>query len=71
MIIIQRGSTEWNGDFSDNSPLWTPELIEEVNFVLDTEDGTTMCLLFIDSHTIDICMHMYPNIDIRGYLLII
>lgn len=34
------GATEWNGDFSDRSLLWTPELAEEVGFVNDPEDGT-------------------------------
>lgn len=34
------GSFEWNGDWSDKSPLWTPELREELQVVSDPEDGT-------------------------------
>ena len=29
-----------NGDWSDKSPLWTPELREELQVVSDPEDGT-------------------------------
>jgi len=28
------------GDYSDNSPLWTPELKAEINPCLDADDGS-------------------------------
>jgi calpain-15 len=34
------GSFEWDGDWSDRSPLWTPQMINEVKPVLDEKDGT-------------------------------
>jgi hypothetical protein len=34
------GQFEWDGDWSDKSPLWTPEIIEDVKAVLDDKDGT-------------------------------
>jgi calpain-15 len=34
------GHFEWDGDWSDNSPLWTPEMIKAVKPVLDGNDGT-------------------------------
>lgn len=33
------GQHEWNGDWSDNSPLWTQELREELEFV-NSDDGS-------------------------------
>ena len=33
------GSHEWNGDWSDDSPLWTPQLMKELKFVKG-DDGT-------------------------------
>ena len=33
------GKTEWNGDFSDESPLWTPELRSQLRVEI-TNDGT-------------------------------
>lgn len=33
------GDAEWTGDYSDNSPLWTPRLKAKTNFVA-REDGT-------------------------------
>ena len=39
------GRFEWDGDWSDTSPLWTEEMKEAFNPVLDTEDGSFwMCL---------------------------
>ncbi|OMJ74294.1 hypothetical protein SteCoe_26816 [Stentor coeruleus] len=34
------GNFEWDGDWSDKSPLWTPEMKREINPVLDENDGT-------------------------------
>lgn len=34
------GSFEWDGDWSDNSPKWTPKLKKAINPVLDEKDGT-------------------------------
>ena len=33
------GNFEWNGDWSDSSPLWTESIKQELNFVPDAEDG--------------------------------
>jgi hypothetical protein len=33
------GKFEWNGDWSDTSPLWTPDLKAELRPSLDPEDG--------------------------------
>jgi len=33
------GQHEWNGDWSDNSKLWTPQLKKELNYV-DANDGS-------------------------------
>mmetsp|Transcript_33587 Transcript_33587/g.38165 ORF Transcript_33587/g.38165 Transcript_33587/m.38165 type:complete len:826 (+) Transcript_33587:44-2521(+) len=34
------GHFEWNGDWSDKSPLWTPKMIEDLNPVLNEDDGS-------------------------------
>jgi len=34
------GQFEWNGDWSDHSDLWTDEMIEEFNPVLQDNDGS-------------------------------
>eukprot|EP00357_Protocruzia_adherens_P011223 CAMPEP_0115030694 /NCGR_PEP_ID=MMETSP0216-20121206/37993_1 /TAXON_ID=223996 /ORGANISM="Protocruzia adherens, Strain Boccale" /LENGTH=823 /DNA_ID=CAMNT_0002408007 /DNA_START=44 /DNA_END=2515 /DNA_ORIENTATION=+ len=34
------GNFEWNGDWSDKSALWSKEMIEELNPVLEDDDGT-------------------------------
>lgn len=35
------GELEWNGDWSDSSPLWTPEIFEEIGEVVEqVDDGT-------------------------------
>ena len=34
------GKFEWDGDWSDNSSLWTEEMKQEVNPILDEDDGT-------------------------------
>ena len=33
------GDTEWEGDWSDNSPCWTDDIKKQVNFVDDPDDG--------------------------------
>jgi len=33
------GQHEWNGDWSDKSSLWTPELKKKLNYV-DADDGS-------------------------------
>ena len=33
------GSREWNGDYSDDSPLWTDDLREAVGGVVSANDG--------------------------------
>ena len=37
------GEHEWNGEYSDKSPMWTPALKEEVGFE-DEEDGSFFML---------------------------
>lgn len=34
------GTFEWEGDWGDNSPLWTKKMIDAVRPVLDEADGT-------------------------------
>jgi calpain-15 len=34
------GNFEWDGEWSDNSPLWTPKMIKALNPVLNDKDGT-------------------------------
>jgi len=34
------GSFEWDGDWADNSPLWTNDMKRLINPVLDENDGT-------------------------------
>lgn len=33
------GNFEWDGDWSDNSPLWTDEMIQAFNPIFDEHDG--------------------------------
>lgn len=33
------GNFEWDGDWSDNSPLWTEEIIKALDVVFDEADG--------------------------------
>ena len=33
------GNYEWNGDWSDKSPLWTPEVVAQVEADLSGDDG--------------------------------
>ena len=52
------GTNEWVGDWSDKSPKWTPELIEQVNYK-DEDNGTfwisyeDFCKFYTSTH---ICM---------------
>lgn len=34
------GQFEWDGDWCDSSPLWTPEIKKALNVVLDENDGS-------------------------------
>lgn len=34
------GAFEWDGPWSDTSDLWTEKMVEAINPVLDSEDGT-------------------------------
>ena len=36
------GEHEWNGEYSDKSPMWTPALKEEVTLSLHPSMSTTM-----------------------------
>jgi len=33
------GEFEWDGDYSDLSDKWTPQLLQEINPKIDPEDG--------------------------------
>jgi hypothetical protein len=37
--VLDTGNTEWTGDWSDHSPLWTDELKREFGWT-DADDGT-------------------------------
>ena len=61
------GQLEWNGDWSDSSPLWTPELRDEVGLHLGkVDDGMfwmsfeDMCKHFIG---INICLVRHPGLN--------
>jgi len=43
------GSCEWNGDFSDNSPLWTDEMKKEFDgFYRENKDDGVFCIKYED-----------------------
>lgn len=59
------GTGEWTGDWSDHSPLWTPELKEELKFT-DQDDGTfwmsfeDLCKHFLG---LSVCMARHSGRD--------
>lgn len=64
------GGFEWDGDWSDHSPLWTPDMLELVKPNFDADDGTFwMCLKdFADNfETLDVTrVRNWDEIRIRG-----
>jgi len=67
------GSFEWDGDWSDKSPLWTQQMKDAFNAVLDDSDGT-FWMSFEDfvKHFKSICVCRVRNwqeVRIRGKFL--
>lgn len=64
------GNFEWDGDWSDKSPLWTPEMKAEIKPVLDENDGTFwICYAdFIKQFNgVNICrVDQYQELRIKG-----
>jgi hypothetical protein len=64
------GQFEWDGDWSDKCPKWTPELIKEFNAVLDDKDGTFW--MSFDDFTakfdsLDVCrVSTWDELRVRG-----
>jgi calpain-15 len=59
------GSLEWNGDWSDNSPLWTEVLKAEVGFVQADDGDFWMCFEDLVKHFIgiNVCMVRHPELN--------
>ena len=55
---------EWNGDWSDSSPLWTEQMLQEIERVVKSDDGT-FWMSFQDMLTnfcsINVCMTRHPK----------
>ena len=64
------GAFEWDGNWSDKSPLWTPEFIEAFSPTLDDNDGTFWMSLedfVVQFNGINICrVDSYHEARIRG-----
>lgn len=64
------GNFEWDGDWSDKSPLWTPEMKAEVKPILDENDGT-FWICYVDFikqfNGVNICrVDQYQEIRVKG-----
>ena len=64
------GSFEWDGDWSDNSKLWTKDMRDALNPVLDSSDGTFWMSFrdFVSMYdSLDVCrVRNWDEIRIRG-----
>lgn len=64
------GNFEWNGKWSDKSPLWTQELISILNPVLEEDDGTFwMCYEDFLQHfkSLNVCrVKNWEEVRIKG-----
>jgi calpain-15 len=64
------GNFEWDGDWSDKSPLWTQELQEIAKISLEGDDGTFWMSFkdFIDHFdSLDVCrVRNWDEVRIRG-----
>lgn len=67
------GTFEWDGDWSDDSKLWTKELKDEIKPVLDDTDGTFwMCFDDFTKYfrSINVCkVRNWQEARIRGKFL--
>jgi len=58
------GSLEWNGDWSDTSPLWTEEMQEEIEHITAADDGTFWMSyqdMLSNFYSINVCMVRHPD----------
>lgn len=64
------GSTEWTGDWSDTSPLWTAEMQAEIEPLSQADDGT-FWMSFDDliKHFcgLNVCMTRFPGLNKRPW----
>jgi len=64
------GGFEWDGDWGDNSPLWTQEMIDIIKPSFDAEDGTFWMNFndFIANfESLDVCrVRNWDEVRIRG-----
>ena len=64
------GNFEWDGDWSDNSRLWTPEMKKLLNHTADEKDGTFWMSFqdFVDNfESLDVCrVRNWDEVRIRG-----
>ena len=64
------GDYEWDGDWSDNSPLWTQDIIDIIKPTFDGDDGTFwMCYKdFVDNFdSLDVCrIRNWEEARVRG-----
>ena len=64
------GGFEWDGAWSDNSPLWTEEMIKAFNATLDESDGGFwMCFEDFVKHfeSLDVCrIQSWDELRLRG-----
>jgi hypothetical protein len=63
------GNHEWTGDWSDNSPLWTPELKAAANFKNAVNDGIFFMALedFVKSYSNSQICHVKYNSVVKSY----
>jgi len=64
------GNFEWEGDWSDNSPLWTKDIVDIVKPNFDAADGTFWMAFkdFVDNfESLDVCrVRNWEEVRIRG-----
>lgn len=57
------GMFEWKGDWADDSPFWTSDLLKELDYTLDVDDGTFWMAFSDFLHyfvSFDVCMVRQP-----------
>ena len=55
---------EWNGDWSDSSPLWTEQMLQEIERVVKSDDGTFWMSfqdMLTNFYSINVCMTRHPK----------
>jgi len=58
------GAMEWNGDWSDNSPLWTEQMQQEIERIVKSDDGSFWMSfqdLLANFYSINVCMTRHPK----------